>query len=201
MKKLQKNSATKTKDWDSYYEKGIIPWRSDGLSPITARYLRKYAKGSPLLEIGCGTGEEAQTFVDTGFEYSGFDVSKEAVRLARDTNPKYRDAFFVSDFFRLEEAKKYSVLYDKGVFHNSPGVNAREKFVRKAASLLGRDGIWITVCGTADSYDPKIPHGAVFLQHIVAAVEPYFEILEVVKAPYGTMHAAFDGWYCVFRRR
>lgn len=196
----QRKNAEREK-WDAYYRKRTIPWQSNGLSSVTARFLKKYAEGTSLLEIGCGTGEETQNLISAGFEYRGFDISREGIRLAKKNNPTYRRMFFVGDFFKLSTSRKYSVLYDKGVFHNSAGVRPRERFVRQAASLLTAGGIWVSVCGSADAYDSKVPHGAVFLQHIVAAVEPYFEIVEVVKASYGTKRATFDGWYCVFRRR
>ncbi len=201
MKNARSSSDSKIAEWDSYYKKNNVPWKSTGLSPITSDYLKKYAKGRTVLEIGCGTGEEALEFMRMGFAYQGFDISREAIRLAQEKYPTCGDLFYAGDFFTVRTSKKCSVIYDKGVFHNLAGPKVREAFIRRAASILEEDGIWISVCGSADFYDSKVPHGAIFLQHLIAPAELYFEVLEVVKAPYGTAAGKFDGWYCVFRRR
>jgi SAM-dependent methyltransferase len=199
-----KNSSGTEADaslWDSFYKNHKVPWQSSGLADITRRYLGEYAKGRSALEIGCGTGEDAAEFRRLGFEYSGFDISEEAIRIAKDLHPKYSKSFFVGDIFALDASSKFSVIYDKGVFHNLAGPKRREEFVRNVASTSEKNGVWITVCGSADFYDPKVPHGAIFLQHLIAPAEMYFEALEIVKAPYGTKNSKFDGWYGVFRRR
>lgn len=201
MKKAFAAKNPKTELWNEFYERRSIPWQSEGLSDITQSYLKKYAKGKRLLEIGCGTGDDARGFMNLGFVYTGCDISEEGIRLAKKKNPECAESFLVEDFFSLEKIKKFSVLYDKGVFHNLVGPKEREAFVEHAASLLEKDGIWITICGSADNYDPKVPHGAIYLQHLIAPAEMCFEIVEIVKAPYGAKNRSYDGWYCVFQRR
>ncbi|HEY4501628.1 MAG TPA: class I SAM-dependent methyltransferase [Candidatus Paceibacterota bacterium] len=195
------NNKTQTTAWNSYYKQGPVPWQSVGLSKIVKKYLATYAVGKSLLEIGCGNGKDAQAFLKAGLRYTGVDVSKEAVKSAQQYNPKYTKAFLSGDFLTWRTPKKFSVVYDKGVFHNLAGPNRRSDFARRVASILAHGGIWITICGSADNFDPRIPHGAIFLQHVIEPVEFYFEVLEVIKAPYGSRGGNFDAWYCVFRRR
>ncbi len=196
-----RSGKTKTTIWDSYYKQGSIPWQSVGFSKIVKKYLATYATGKSLLEIGCGSGQDAKMFLEAGFRYKGIDISKEAIRLARQHNTKNKGIFSSTDFSTWHSSKRFSVVYDKGVFHNLAGPKHRSDFVRRVASILAPGGIWITVCGSADNFDPKVPHGAIFLQHVIEPAELYFEALEVIKAPYESMGGNFDAWYCVFRRR
>ncbi len=49
-------------------------------------FLDKYNKKS-LLEIGCGTGSLSQHFVQNNYEYSGFDLSSDMLKIAKEKNP------------------------------------------------------------------------------------------------------------------
>jgi SAM-dependent methyltransferase len=193
------NKKIQSDNWNHFYENGSIPWKSLGLSGPVRKYLREYASGKDVLEVGCGTGEDAQEFIRAGFSYCGMDVSSHAIRLARTSNPKGK--FFTSDFFNARPKKRFAVVYDKGVFHNLRGPRQRSAFARKVALSLSPGGIWVSVSGSADNFDPRVPHGAVFLQNLVEPVERYFEVLEVKKAPYGVKGKEFLAWHCVFRRR
>ncbi len=48
--------------------------------------LKKYNCNS-LVEIGCGTGNLAQRFVESGFEYTGLDISDDMLTIAKNNNP------------------------------------------------------------------------------------------------------------------
>ncbi len=45
-------------------------------------------KGKKILDAGCGSGRDTQIFLIKGFEVDGIDFSKEAIRIAKQTNPK-----------------------------------------------------------------------------------------------------------------
>src|SRR5206468_4442510 len=48
-----------------------------------ARLLAAFPPGSRILEIGCGTGEEALALADRGVDVVALDVSEEMLRIAR----------------------------------------------------------------------------------------------------------------------
>jgi 2-polyprenyl-3-methyl-5-hydroxy-6-metoxy-1,4-benzoquinol methylase len=202
-KELESNQEAESNIWDGYYKSRRAHWQSSGVSEISLRFCSKYSYGKKLLEIGCGAGKDAVGFIQLGFGYTGIDISPEAIIQAQFTLSKYNALLAASSFFEWESTELYDVVYDKGVFHNLAGPERRSEFANKVAARLNANGIWVTVCGTADNYDSKIPHGAIFLQHIIEPVERYFEVLEVVKAPYGIEKPFpdFMAWYCVFRRR
>jgi SAM-dependent methyltransferase len=190
-------------DWDTRYRKGKTPWRSRGLSAVVRRYLRYCPRGSDLLEIGCGTGDDALELLALGFAYDGIELSPAAtLQAARRLKSKTAN-LIIGDFFAWTPRKRYAAVYDKGVFHGLTGRQRRLSFSRRVAAALVPEGLWITVCGSADRYDPRVAHGAVRLTHLVEAVEPFFEILHLEKARYGLKKSAcdFDAWYGAFQLR
>ena len=61
------------------------PWLERWLSLLAARVGEQ-----PILEIGCGSGEDTATLVRAGFEVIAFDYSMEAVAEARNRVPEAR---------------------------------------------------------------------------------------------------------------
>jgi hypothetical protein len=126
-------------------------------------------------------------------------ATKKAIRRLRSK----RASLIVGDFFTWKPSKRYAAVYEKGVFHGLVGCRRRLSFSRRVAAALEPDGLWISVCGSADNYNPRTPRGVVYLTHLVQAVEPFFEILHLEKAKYGLKKSRldFDAWYGAFRRR
>lgn len=190
--------------WNNHYEDLNIPWRSGGVSETTLTLLERYKPhGRRLLEIGCGTGIDSATFVKLGFEYLGIDFSEAAIRQAVKNHSSDTFKFACADFFKWAASEPFSVIYEKGFFHGLRGVRRRNSFVRRAASLLMTDGIWITVCGAADRRRSDFNHPAIYLRDLIGPAEIYFEVLGVNKADYGLAdrHHEFSAWHAAFRRR
>lgn len=53
-----------------------------------------------ILEIGCGTGRDAEELVKLGFDYTGIDASKGMLAIARQRVPQGK--FQVGDFYNLD---------------------------------------------------------------------------------------------------
>jgi SAM-dependent methyltransferase len=189
--------------WDSLYRQDKIPWRSRGISIITRRFLEDYSHGRKLLEIGCGIGDDAENFVDLGFDYYGLDFSESAINKAKLRLSSKKFHFVCADAFRWATKSSFDVIYEKGFFHGLNGVRQRNIFVQRNAVLLQPKGIWISVCGSADYKREDFSHGAIYLRDLIAPAEIYFEVLEVVKGNYGLADSRydFDAWYTIFRRR
>lgn len=72
--------------------------------------------GPRILDVGCGVGQFAELLFDSGFErYTGLDFSAEAVRLARQRNPRHAAAFHQADAYTsplLEGEYEAAVLFE-----------------------------------------------------------------------------------------
>jgi SAM-dependent methyltransferase len=189
--------------WNRYYEDGNIPWRSGGLSAVAGELLVRFRPPQhTLLEIGCGTGNDSAGVGKLGFKYLGLDRSNAAIRqAARSGGPKAK--FVWADFFEWTPAAAFGTVYDKGFFHSLGGVRRRNAFVRRVASILHSKGLWLTICGAADHRRKDFRHGAIYLRDLIGPAEVYFEVLEVLKAPYGLADRRhdFEAWHALFRRR
>lgn len=189
--------------WDRAYEGLRIPWRSAGVS-TTARelLLRHSSPTGNILEIGCGIGDDATDLARLGFDYVGLDVSRSAIQHAI-RNHRLIGAFVHGDFFDWIPESAFRVAYEKGVFHNLRGVRKRNAFIRRLASMLHPNGIWLSVCGAADHRRSDFGHGAIYVRDLIGPAEVYFEVLEVVKAEYGLADKdhEFQAWHVIFKRR
>ena len=82
-------------------------------------------RGKKVLEIGCGIGTAAQSFAEAGAIYTGVDISKKSLELAR----KRFDVFGLDGYFYQVEDEElssvvpldeYDLVYSFGVIHHTP---------------------------------------------------------------------------------
>lgn len=67
------------------------------------KYFVLLNKDTKIIDIGCGVGQFATMLFDYGFQnYEGLDFSKEAIKIAQETNPLQMDKFKVGDAFTDE---------------------------------------------------------------------------------------------------
>lgn len=200
MRKAESDASLKI--WDSVYAKRKFPWRSGGLGKLTLHLLANHTRGKRLLEIGCGTGDDSVAIVESGFAYHGLDFSPVAIRSAKRHVRHKNITFTCADFFEWLPAEPFDVIYEKGFFHGLAGARRRNTFVRRVASQLEPNGLWVSVCGAADEKHDRFPHGAIYLRDLVGPAQVYFEILEIIKGRYGLADESrdFQAWYSAFRR-
>lgn len=109
------------RDYDGMYAADVPPpWEIGAPQPALAALLDRVEIESPVLDVGCGTGELATYAAQRGHQVLGIDGSAEGVAQAR---AKAADkgvdvAFRVADATRLEELdiRPRSVL-DSGLLH------------------------------------------------------------------------------------
>ncbi|NUP13586.1 MAG: class I SAM-dependent methyltransferase [Polyangiaceae bacterium] len=113
---------------------GTPPWDIGRPQRSFKELLDKGGVRGPILDVGCGTGENALAFAAAGYEVTGVDIIARAIDKARD---KARErgvsaTFEVADALELGKLQRsFSSVVDSAVFH----VFNDEDRVRYVASL------------------------------------------------------------------
>ena len=136
-----------TKVFEEMYQ-GVPPWEIDGPQSEIV-YLAEHGEiRSPVLDAGCGTGENALYLAGLGFEVVGIDIVPTAVEKALSKAKKRSlDAvFLVWDALRLQGLqRRFNTVIDSGFFHVLPD-KKRPVFVKSLASVLEPGGSYIMIC-------------------------------------------------------
>ncbi|MEW6710948.1 MAG: class I SAM-dependent methyltransferase [Candidatus Riflebacteria bacterium] len=207
-KELDSNTEQREKDWDKRYLSKDYPWEELQPSLSVLPFLKKYAKeGASILEIGCGLGTNSLWLASEGYAVDAMDISPECIRLAEERKQKAgsKVVFMAHDFLSSVPEKKYDVIFERGCFHSFSTRSGLDSFAAAAARSLVDNGLWFTITGNADNPDDlakrkENQYPRVSLRALAQAVEPHFEILELVRKPFGEKNS-FMAWYGVFKKR
>jgi SAM-dependent methyltransferase len=106
--------------WDDSYRDGPAPWDAGRPQPAVVHLCDEGAFAGPVLDAGCGSGENALAIAARGIEVLGFDVAPTAIAQARD-KAAARDlpaTFLVADALRLHDlGRTFRTVLDCGLFH------------------------------------------------------------------------------------
>jgi cyclopropane fatty-acyl-phospholipid synthase-like methyltransferase len=128
--------------------KGVPPWEIDGPQSEIARLAEHGEIRSPVLDVGCGTGENALYLAGLGFDVVGIDIIPTAVEKALSKAKKRSLAatFLVWDALRLQKLqRRFNTVIDSGFFHVLPD-KKRPVFVKSLASVLDPGGSYLMMC-------------------------------------------------------
>ncbi len=188
------------------YRDDDIPWytgRADyNLTNCIAEHSIQVCK---TLELGCGTGDNAIWLSQNGFEVSAFDLSEIAIDRAK-TRAKelgVKVHFFVADFFKdkIEDAP-FNFAFDRGVFHSFAEEDERAQFAKNVASNLNKEGLWLSLIGSADQIREGQGPPKRTACDVVKAVEPYFEILSMKTGYFDSLdEKPAKIWICLMQKR
>jgi ubiquinone/menaquinone biosynthesis C-methylase UbiE len=101
-----------------------------------------------VLDIGCGTGENALHIASLGLAVLGVDVAETALAMAR-TKANHRGIeveFAAADAFQLERlGRMFRTVLDCGLFHALAG-DERRRYVTSLASVAEHGGTLYVLC-------------------------------------------------------
>jgi cyclopropane fatty-acyl-phospholipid synthase-like methyltransferase len=103
---------------------------------------------SPVLDAGCGTGENALYFAACGHRVTGIDFVKEAIRRARRKAAERAIAveFLNRDATKLDGwARRFATVIDCGLFHVLSD-DDRERYVQGLAHVVEPGGLLFLMC-------------------------------------------------------
>jgi cyclopropane fatty-acyl-phospholipid synthase-like methyltransferase len=136
--------------------RGSPPW---DIGRPQAEFVKVAKEGEvtgKVLDIGCGTGENAIFFASLGLEVCGLDAAPLAIEKARKKAIK-RDKkvrFLLGDALHLERLKEeFDTITDCGLFHVFTD-EERQKFAKSLRTALTDSGSYIMLC-----FSDKEPSG------------------------------------------
>ena len=126
------------KDWFETAYRGTPPWDIGRPQPAFERLADAGEIAGPVLDAGCGTGENALFFAARGLEVVGVDAVEAAVAAARSKAAARGLAaeFLVHDALKLEGlGRRFATIVDSGLFHTFDD-RERVRYVAGLASVL-----------------------------------------------------------------
>ncbi|VGO14381.1 hypothetical protein PDESU_02942 [Pontiella desulfatans] len=192
--------------FEERYQSGDLPWDHGMVDfNLVETVAGAGIKPCRVLDIGCGTGDNAIWLAEQGFDVVGCDLSTTAVRFA---NAKAEIAgarchFIVADFLAGHmPSVPFGFAFDRGCLHSIPDALGRKAFAERVGGLLEQGGLWLSLVGNAD--EPKRDVGPPQLSAVELAsfVEPYFEILSLKSGLFGSdQQTPPRAWICLMRKR
>ena len=188
------------------YKTGNIPWDIGKPDFNLIETVTKIPiESCKALDIGCGTGDNSIWLAQKQFQITGTDVSEIAIEKAKEKALKnnVKCTFLVVDFFKSRiEGAPFGFVFDRGCFHTFDSNKERKKFAKNVASNLEKNGLWLSLIGSADErrQGPGPPQRTA--NDIVAAVEPYFEILSLFSSHFDSNRQNPPKcWVCLMQKR
>jgi SAM-dependent methyltransferase len=158
--------------WDASYHDGPAPWDTGQPQPAIVRLASEGGFVGAVLDVGCGTGENALHVASLGLSVLGVDVAETALAMARKTaaGRRVEIEFDAADAFHLERLGRiFKTVMDCGLFHTFDG-DERVGYVASLASVTEYDGILYVLCFSDDRPDTG-PH-PITQQELRAAFNP-----------------------------
>ena len=192
--------------WERRYTVSDIPWDTGKPDPFLEAYFQNL-KDKPLkiLEIGCGTGTNALWLTQQGCKVVALDLSPTAVAIAQAKidSAGVECRVLAADFLKdpIEDGP-FDLIYDRAVFHIFETEEERERFAKRAAGLLGEDGVWFSLLGSTDGPPRDTGPPRRSAQEITASIEPFFEILSLQATYFDEEgHPGAKAWTLSAKRR
>ncbi|PXX61123.1 methyltransferase family protein [Nocardia tenerifensis] len=134
--------------WDASYRDGPAPWDIDGPQPAIARVAAAGGITGAVLDVGCGSGENALYVASLGFSVLGVDVAETALARAgaKAAERGIEAEFAVADAFRLRSLGRcFDTVLDSGMFHTCAD-DERPGYVASLASVTEPGATLYVLC-------------------------------------------------------
>jgi ubiquinone/menaquinone biosynthesis C-methylase UbiE len=131
-------------DFAGMYAEGIPPWQIDRPQPEVIQLIEQGKFESPVLDLGCGTGDNTIELARHGLVVKGLDAVPEALERARKKTEqaglKQSPEFVLADALRLAESGlKARTVLDCALFHTFSD-EERKEYIRGLEAVLSQGG-------------------------------------------------------------
>lgn len=134
--------------WDASYRDGPAPWDLGRPQPAVVRLAARGGFTPPVLDAGCGTGENALHLAGLDLPVVGVDVAPTALATARRhaADRGLAADFLVADALHLERLeRRFATVLDCGLFHTFDA-DERPVYVASLASVTGPGATLHVLC-------------------------------------------------------
>jgi ubiquinone/menaquinone biosynthesis C-methylase UbiE len=131
-------------DFAGMYAEGIPPWQIDRPQPEVIQLIENGKFESPVLDLGCGAGDNTIELARHGLVVKGLDAVPEALERARKKTEqaglKQSPEFVLGDALRLAESGlRAKTVLDCALFHTFSDEERRE-YIRGLETVLSPGG-------------------------------------------------------------
>jgi len=134
--------------FEASYIEGSPPWDIGRAQPELVRLAEGARITGRVIDVGCGTGENALYLAKLGLDVVGVDGSREAIRQARDkaNSRGISITFDLADVLELDDYRdSFDTATDSGVFHVFED-DDRPRYERSVHGVLHPGGRLFLLC-------------------------------------------------------
>ena len=177
--------------WEDAY-KTVPPWDVGRPQPAFVELVRTGELNvGKVLDVGCGTGENALYLAEKGFALTGVDLTNHAIIAARAkaAERKLKVDFREGNALSLDfKDGVFDNVIDSGLFHTFPD-NDRPVYAREVARVLARRGRYFVLCFSEEEPNWGGPR-RITREEIKSTFSPMFDINYIRDALFATrLHA------------
>lgn len=124
-----------------------LRWFGAQPTASVAQMITKYGvrPESPMLEIGCGEGQDAAALLNRGCNLLATDASPEAIRFCREKYPRWAERFAVLDCLKDDLNTRFDFIYAVAVLHMLVPEDDRQGLLRFIGEHLTAEGIGLVI--------------------------------------------------------
>ncbi len=135
--------------FESAYRNGVPPWDIGRPQPAIVRLAKQGLIAGDVIDLGCGTGENALFLASRGLTVVGVDAAQTAIAQAHDKaqlRGTEEATFLVADALALGAlGRTFDVGIDCGLFHTFSDAD-RVRFERSLKRILRAGGRYVLLC-------------------------------------------------------